>query len=84
MYVIQDMAPGGDQWRISKHGQTIMTSGFKDVLRYTVGKLGFDISDFERALHAIVELNHNTLEFDNSLRLRSTSFQPIQRNRKAG
>lgn len=84
MYLIQDLNPSGDHWRVCKNNVIVFTGGFKSVLRYAVGELGFNIADFEKAVHALTKLDHNTLEFDSAKCLRSTSYQSISKARKAG
>lgn len=84
MYLIQDMNPGGDQWRMTKNNTVVFTGGFKSILRYAVGEQGFDIRDFEAAVSALIYNNHNTLEFNSNKRLISTSHQPIAKLRKTG
>jgi len=85
MFEIQDLSGLAkiDSWEVRQNNKVTFRGSFKDVLRYTVHELGFDLRDFERSIQAIAYNGHNTLHFTNK-RLNSTSYQPVPKMRKAG
>lgn len=74
----------GDHWELRKNDQTMFCGKFRDVVRYAVNELGFDLKDFDTAVQPIVYNRHNTLEFDRYKRLVSTCYQQVGKSSKTG
>jgi hypothetical protein len=74
----------GDHWELRKNNQTLMSGKFKDIVRYAVAELGFDINDFDTAIQSVIYNSHNTLEFDRHKRLVSTCYIQVGKPKKIG
>lgn len=87
MFLVQDvsgLSKTSNQWQVLKNEKVVFCGSFKEVLKYCSGTLGFDLNSFEVAVPAIIQHNHNTLEFNSKGHLVSSSIQPILGRKKSG
>ena len=86
VYEIQDVEGNlkGENWEMRKNHLIVHRGSFRTLVRFAVRDLGFDLHDFERAVQGMTYNGHNTLTFDSSKRLVSTSYQSTNKQKKTG